>query len=267
VLTVSWNTKDRQGAFEQGTSIGTSDPEVPDFWFRVVGEVQPPILTDPQGSDLNFLSIPNSAPQTQPMLIASPDRPELKITEIQSSNPDSVMASVRPMTEEELKQANSSALKVKAGYRATIEAKPLPVLGNFEEEIVFKTDHPQRPEVRVKVRGRRVGPIDLVPESAIVIRDASTPRGGSRNLMLNVRDGQDTHFEVDKTPEGLQVTIDPVDNQGRGESKVRLYKLTASVPPGTPAGEIKGSVIVKTDHPQVGELKIPVEVVVMSRAN
>lgn len=265
-LTVTWNTKEKVGAFEQSTSIVTSDPEVQQFWFRIVGEVQPAIVTDPPQLNYAFGKIPNSAPVTAPLWMASPDRPDFQITEIASSNPKSVMATVRPMTEEEM--AKNPASKGKGGYLATIEVKPSEELGNFREEITLRTDHPKQEELKVMVEGRRVGPIEIVPAASLVLRDANTETGGTQTLLVSVRDGRETEFvvEPESVPEGLQVTIDPADNQGR-EVKVRLYKLTAKVPPGTPAGAIDGELVLRTDHPGVSRVKIPVRVVVLSRAN
>ena len=34
------------------------------------------------------------------------------------------------------------------------------------------------------------------------------------------------------------------------------------MPPGTPAGEIDGDIVLKTDHPKASELKIPVIILI-----
>jgi hypothetical protein len=264
-LTVTWNTKDKVGPFEQSTSIVTSDPDQQDFWFRIVGEVQPPILTDPPMLDYAFGRVPSTEPATAPLWMASPDRPEFQVTKLEFSNPDSVTASVRPMTEEEQKKMPSA--QGKGGYLATIEVKPSSVLGDFREEVVLKTDHPAQPELRITVSGRRTGPIDVIPPR-IEIRDANAARGGSQTLLINVLDGRETAFTVEESslPEGLQVRVEPADNQGR-ETKVRPYRLTATVPPGTPAGEIEGDVVLTTDHPGIERLKVPVDAVILSGGN
>jgi hypothetical protein len=40
--------------------------------------------------------------------------------------------------------------------------------------------------------------------------------------------------------------------------------LTVTVPPGTPNGVISAPIILKTDHPQATELKIPINIIVRS---
>ena len=74
-----------------------------------------------------------------------------------------------------------------------------------------------------------------------------------------VRGGKETHFEVASAPEKLKIDIVPDDSPGM---KGR-YRMTVTVPPGTPSGKIEGEIVLKTDHPQVQELKIPVDLIVL----
>ena len=39
--------------------------------------------------------------------------------------------------------------------------------------------------------------------------------------------------------------------------------MTVTIPPRTPPGVIAGPIVLKTDHPLAGEVKIPVHVVVL----
>ena len=38
--------------------------------------------------------------------------------------------------------------------------------------------------------------------------------------------------------------------------------MTVTVPPGTPGGLVDDRIVLKTDHPQAGEIKIPVSIYV-----
>ncbi len=80
----------------------------------------------------------------------------------------------------------------------------------------------------------------------------------SRDLTLMVRGGKETHFQVVSKPEHVDVDVLPDDRPGM---KGR-YRLAVKVPPGTAAGPIEGEIVLKTDHPLVGELKIPVDILV-----
>ncbi|MHB1559685.1 MAG: hypothetical protein ACYC61_19735, partial [Isosphaeraceae bacterium] len=63
-------------------------------------------------------------------------------------------------------------------------------------------------------------------------------------------------------PKAVNVTIEPETRPGaRGQ-----YRLTATVPPGTPSGAIYEPIVLKTDHPREPVLKIPVSIFVTPRA-
>jgi hypothetical protein len=80
--------------------------------------------------------------------------------------------------------------------------------------------------------------------------------GASQDLSLVVQGGRDTHFDVASKPRDIRVAIAPDDRPGAG----KRYRMTVTVPPGLPAGLIDDPIVLKTDHPKVGELKIPVSI-------
>jgi hypothetical protein len=80
--------------------------------------------------------------------------------------------------------------------------------------------------------------------------------------MLLVRNQESTHFEVAEKPERVAVTIEPAASRADNE-KVKRYKLTIVVPAGLEPGEIKGDVVLKTDHPSVGRFHLPVSGVII----
>ncbi len=83
-------------------------------------------------------------------------------------------------------------------------------------------------------------------------------QGATRDLILVVRGGKETQFDVVEKPEKVDVAIARADTatvKGR-------YRLTITVPPGTPAGEVAGNIVLKTDHPMASQLKIPVSILI-----
>lgn len=255
-ITLSWKTKGDQGRFEKAASVVTSDPEMPEFWFKITGEVQPAISMVPIYPEFDFGSVPNTDSLTARWALASADKPDFQILEVTSSRPDLVGASVRPLTDEE-----KADLRFKNGYHVTVELKPTTEIGAFYVELVVKTDHPKQPEVRGVAKGQRVGPISLVPGS-IRIPDANSSDGGSRSLLISVRGQDRTRFEVADVPAGLHVEIAPVEETPQEGGKARHYRLTATVPPGTSPGTIQGDLVLKSDHPHASQVKVPVNVVI-----
>jgi hypothetical protein len=77
-------------------------------------------------------------------------------------------------------------------------------------------------------------------------------------MTLLVREGRPTKFEVAHHPEKLDVKITPDDTP----TQKGRYKLMATVPRGTSAGRVIGDIILKTDHPRAGQMKIPVTVLI-----
>ncbi len=253
-IKVTWHTKDTNGPFEKSASILTNDPERQEVWFTISGVVQPALTTQPADPTFDFSSIPSEEPTQGRLAISSPDKPDFQILSITSTRPESVNATYRPLNNEEKAQLNYDN-----GYRVDIEVKPSPILGVFSEEILIVTDHPRQKELRVPVSGRRVGPISATPET--IRMTASNQTGGTRSSILWVRGQESTRFEVASKPENLQVEITPAEETAT-DAKVRKYRLTATIPPGTSPGVITGFVVLKTDHPNAGEMKLPVNITV-----
>ena len=129
--------------------------------------------------------------------------------------------------------------------------------GHFLDELVIRTDHPKRPEVRVSIGGKVIGPISIVPPG-LRVREITSREGATRDLTLMVRGGKETHFQVVSKPEHLEVAVAPDERP----SMKGHYRVTVTVPPGTPAGTIAGEIVLHTDHPLVSEVKIPVDILV-----
>jgi hypothetical protein len=79
-------------------------------------------------------------------------------------------------------------------------------------------------------------------------------------VTLLVRGGQPTNFTVAQKPKNIEVAVIPNETP----SLKGRYRVTVTVPPGTPAGLVDGEIILHTDHPKVKELKIPVNILVGS---
>jgi hypothetical protein len=250
-IELQWDTKAFQDTYSQGATFGTNDPSRPTFKLAVHGKVYPPVVVYPQ-SMMTFPSISNEESHHSLIAVFSPDRPKLKLTKLTTSKPGLIVAKSMPM---EAKEAQS--LKAEAGYRVTVEIKPGMPLGRFQEELVIQTDHPNQSEVKVVVLGNVTGPISVIPEG-LRWPDVSGRQGATRDLTMLVRGGRQTRFDVAHKPEKVEVAIIPDDKptlKGR-------YRMTVTVPAGTTPGPVHDQIILKTDHPKVSELKIPVNIFV-----
>jgi hypothetical protein len=260
-IRVSWKTKDKPGKFAQRVTVLTSDPGQPEIEFLVSGMIYPPIVTVPEDPIFDFASVENSESPLGRLALTSYDQPDFQITEVVASDPASISTEIKPLGDDELKK-----LGFPSGLRLDVTLKPSDELGEFAEQVTIKTNHPKMPEIVVPVRGKRIGPISVAPER--IRLNASSERGGRMNLVLMVREQEQTHFEVVRKPESLQVAIEPIEEAPASGSKVRRYRLKIEVPPGTPAGATDPNrpdeVVITTDHPRARTIRIPVTLVVMS---
>lgn len=254
-IKVTWNTKEKTGKFDQRVTIQTSDPAQPELDFRISGMIYPPIVLVPEHGILDFASVPNDQVAPGRLALTSFDRPETQITEVVSARPGAVTAEIVPLTDEEKTQ-----LKFESGYSINLSLQPAPVLGAFTEEATIKTDHPKMPEVKILLQGKRIGAVSVSPDS--IRLDVNSSKGGQMGLVLLVREQAETQFEVVEKPEELDVSIEPASSANES-SKVKQYRVTVSVPAGTPPGVTKGRLVIKTDHPKVGSIVIPVSMVVL----
>jgi hypothetical protein len=148
-------------------------------------------------------------------------------------------------------------LKTGGGNKVNVEIKPGMPLGTFREELIVETDHPDQPKVTLMLVGSTAGPISVMP-NALRIVAVDGKDGASGQVTLLVREGRSTEFKVTHKPDKIEVSIEPNDTptlKGR-------YRVLVTVPPGTPAGLIDDEIVLQTNHPKVGELKIPVNIVV-----
>jgi hypothetical protein len=255
-ITVTFHSKDKSGKVKLGVRIQTSDAAQPMLGLQIGATIYPPLVTMPDPAAIAFRDRSNYEAHQEKLAITSFDRPDFKILEIITNGADVIAPpTFRPLTDEE-----KAGLKFESGYRIDVELKPSNELGNFVEELTIKTDHPQHPELRVPVFGRRVGAISAAPDALRLEGTGSS--GGGAELLLLVRGQAQTKFEVASAPEGLEVRIEPADSPEKAGS-VRRYRLRAHLAPGHVPGVVGGTIELKTDHPSVGLIKIPAAIVVI----
>ena len=252
-INVGWTPKSA-GKFSQQVTIQTNDPVQPEVVFAITGNAYPPLVTMPEQPVYDVPSVDNEKPLTMYLAVSSFDEPSFKITEMRSTTPSLITASHTPLSENELKE-----LKWKTGYKVEIVLHPTTELGSFNDMLIIKTDHSGENELQVPIRGRRTGAISAIPE---VIRfSANQEKGGQNVSLLMVRGHEGTTFEVQDKPQHVNVRIEAAD-PSPGE-KVQKFKVFTDVAPGTPADVIRGDIVLKTSHPKVSVVKIPVQIPVL----
>jgi len=252
-LHLIFHTNDYNGTYHKTATVDTNDPLHPTLEFAGEGTIRPSVVLYPPVPTINYLEISNDQDDHRhSVALYSPDRPEIKITQLVSSRPDQIVVTQEPLTAEECKE-----LKIVQGHRININVLGTMPLGAFREEVIVKTDHPKKPELRLTVTGKIVGPISASPERLRLVPVVSR-RGATGELKLTVRGQRATRFEVEKKPEKFKVEIAPNDQT----SLAGQYRLLVTIPPGMNPEVIMDEIVLKTDHPQAGRVKIPVDVAI-----
>ena len=107
----------------------------------------------------------------------------------------------------------------------------------------------------------------MIPEKVIWIRDVNSSLGGSQDVILWVR-GREETASVHRPQEARGDSTSPstpikIDTPGTKGSK---YRLTVKVLPGIAAArrDRADDILLKTDVPMAGEIRLPVSVLVQS---
>jgi len=248
---LEWNTKTFKDNYLQTATIGTNDPSRPTFTLQVKGKVFPPVVVVP-ADVVSFGAISNEDPHIARVAVFSPDRPEMKIKSITTSRPGLIVTKIESLTADDC-----TKLQTKAGYKIEVQIKPGLPLGQFHDEMVVQTDHPQRSEIKLAIAGSANGPITAAPE-IVRLPNVKARDGASKEVTLMIRGGRNTTFEVAHKPDKIQIEIEP----NTEIPTLKRYRMTVKVPKGTAPGWVNDEIILKTDHPKANELKIPVNIFV-----
>ncbi len=266
-IKLDWTPKDI-GPFSQAAEILTNDPENPKVRFSVRGNVVPAITLLPGTGIVEVPSMSSEEPLETTLGLYSTDQPDMQILDARVSQPDFFNVEIGPMTEQMLEQAGITS----GGYQIQLTIAAGMPLGNFRELIVVETDHPVKPIVEFRVVGRVHGPIQVLytggdrERETLRIRGIDGDEGGSKTLTLQAKTVDPVRFEVLEAPEPLQIRIERSDWKPRNpELAMSRYTMIVEVPAGLDSQVLKGTIVLRTDLPNVSQIKIPVDVLILDR--
>lgn len=157
----------------------------------------------------------------------------------------------------------------KCGYKITVTAEPTIPVGINAVPVTLVTDLPRTKEFTYQVRARRPVPLQFFPmpgtrfvaDKSLVSCGAFDADKGKTMELLVLSAGLDKPLEasvLSTEPEWIEATLsEEKSNQG-----VPRHRLTIRIPPGAPPivrrSDNPARVVLKTNHPDVEELKIDV---------
>jgi uncharacterized protein DUF1573 len=137
----------------------------------------------------------------------------------------------------------------------TLELATERMAGDVEAEFALDTNDPQRPRLVLALRGEVVPPVSLLPIPAVFL---SGFVGEATEQTLTVQSNEERPLAVTSLqPEGTHFTA-----ALRAERPGKTFRIAVRVVPGTPPGRYEESLLISTDHPAYGAVKVPVHLFV-----
>ena len=266
-LQVNWNTEHKSGQFKTVVSVETNDFKQPKGEFFIEGEIVPSVELSQY--TLNIEDARNTKVSTAHLLIFSKKLDDLQVTDYKASH-EQITAEFEPAKESAL-----TGMEAKSGLRATIKLEPGLPIGPFTGSITFHTNSEDRPEVSVSVGSQIRGDVIITPEEKIAFGIVPSNVPNAKGVFLKVRSESTVKVEVSKVKleradittdkEGtpvdsgfLKVTLTKVESEDEGSSYQNFYRLKVELPQGSPGGQYRGTIELKTDHPTASVVNIPV---------
>jgi hypothetical protein len=268
---LEWKADSLRADFRQTATIFTSDPELSEVRFEIVGQIVESIAVRPEG--LYFEKIATET-RTYEVRVVSGVFDQFDISGFHCEKAESASSfdvTWRPLTPEELADQSLASLSPRCGQLVKITVKPGLPVGAVHQKILLTTGLAEFPIVTVPIGGQVNSDITIVGpdwnERRGILRfgAVSTQKGASRKLTLLIRGPhrQQSTVQVERTdPPELQVTVGaPVDG-----AQVRQIPLTIDVPAGArPLSRLGqghggyGEIILNSTHPDAPQLKVLVE--------
>jgi hypothetical protein len=283
-IELSWEIKNPNEMFEHSAIIHTNAPEhnKGEVRLTVHGRVVAEASVVPPGSfDLGTVLETKS----KPFFFYSRFHDEFQLLSVECSEKN-ITTEVARLTDAELEilrrelggelppeavgqPIESAPAPPKCGYKITVTADPAIPVGVNEIPVTLVTDLPKTKEFTYRILARRPVPLQFfpmpgtkfMPDKTIVSGGAFDADKGKKMELLMLPAGLDKPLEISiasTEPKWLEATVsEEKSNQG-----IPRHRLTISIPPGAPPvirnAESPAKIMLKTNHPDVNELKVRV---------
>ncbi len=265
-LTLEWTSKLYVGPFRQTATIGTNDPDRPEVTLRVAGRFKGPVGVVPSLVRLSGIS-PGESFTTEVRLVNYLPEP-LRIAGFELADPTTAEhfdVAWERLAAERLREDPGA----RGGYLLRITLKPGLPVGSFRQRILLATKSAVVPTVEIPVEGTVASDVFLAGRGwngqtgTLSMGTVDRRRGAEWTLLVVVRGphAADVKLEpVEVVPEVLDVSLGPtIHTSGKALSRTRL---TIRIPPGSkPAVHLgsgqgePGRIVLRTNHPEVPELR------------
>jgi len=229
----AFDTRHQKGHQVRTITAITNDPENPQAIFTLQGTVKQQVAATP--AEVAFGKVTKGAALTREVVIADLlGGKKFEVGSI-SNTSSSIKVTQLPRTDG------------KPGALLKVELLPTMPVGPFEDSIKVSTN---RVPLNVSVFGTIQGDLSLDP---VQVSFGIAPRGQDvvRILRLTNRGPRKVNvLDVASTSQSVTASAEPV-------SPGKEYKITVVLKRGTPDGQVRGKLAIKTDDPEQATLDVP----------
>ncbi len=274
---VKWTAGGKLGTYDETAVIQTNDSHRPQVELRIRGQVT--VTVGPERPKLVLSSVQSDEPTSAELRVFGYVEVPLEIQGYELSDPataDYFQVDWEPLGPDEL----ADVPKAESGVRLRVTIKPGLFEGPFQQTIRLEINVPSKPVFSIPVEGRVVGELAVIgpgwdsDSRSLLLGTVSGAEGTERRVWLVAR-GPHRHevrFEVvDVVPDALQVAVLSDEARQVNQGRNVHTPLVVRIPPGTRAmnhlGSVQGEpgrVVLRTNHPKIPELRIPVRFAVVN---
>jgi len=245
-VTAKLDTADFSGPVSKSVLIMTNDAANPTVTVIIKADVKPHIEVLPRPL-IRFNAVTKEKMEESVVVVASEPDKEFKITGVESSVPY-LVASYAPLGADERVRGYSQTQ-----YRVTLGLSDEAEVGPVSGRVIIHTDHPEAPEVPVKVYGVVRALLHVTPpQIQFGAVDAKTRPG--RNVI--VVSNRTTEGEMDIT--GVNIDDPAFSAEVRPIREGSRYQVTVIIDPAAKPGDHYATLKVSTNDPEYPELEVPV---------
>jgi len=274
---VKWTAGGKVGAYEETVVVKTNDSGRPQIELRIRGQITRAV--GPEHPKLVFSSVSADEGASAELRVLGYVGPPLEILGYELADPstaDYFQVAWEPLEPDQW----ADVPEARSGVLLRVTIKPGLFEGPFQQTIRLQTNVPSKPTVSIPVEGRVVGELAVVgpgwdsESRSLLLGTVSGVEGVERRAWLIARGPYrgDVRFEVvEVVPDALQVEVqtDLARDVNRGRSV--QTPLLIRIPPGTRAMNHLGGaqaepglIVLRTNHPKLPELRIPVRFAVVN---
>ncbi len=262
------------GAYNQGGTIVTNDPENREIYLGVKGVFTAPIVLSP--SDIYVPSLAGSETKIVPIRFYGFEKELLTLETPQWTDREHFDISIAPAELTEQDRENSLYKNATTVYEGTVTIKPGLPVGAFQERFYVKSNYASQPSAEFFVRGQIRGGAVSIAGSAYrkdtgtaVLGKTSVGQKISRDLSVQFSGTSAVLVDLKikaVTPAWLNVTLTEPRDMGNDAARRRFYTLTIELPATAPVSnyyksdaENVATITLETGLDDMPVIKIPVQ--------